>query len=167
VRPSRVVGRPGEHLIKFFEDVHRGDEIALGSYTFDSRNVGTFERIVVAGGSRSARRGPAEVRGWNVVAGWMRLIVAYYQQRAAGLAAAGLPVPRLGPAAGLRWLRWLAPVPLGERISFRSWAEHKVHVAGPGRWGLLVAGAEGYNERGEPVICFYPQFLLERRGSGG
>jgi acyl dehydratase len=163
VRPWRVVGRPGEHLIKFFEDVHCGDEIALGSYTFDPANVGTFERIVLGGGSEALRGERAHVKGWNVVAGWMSLIVAYYQRRAAELAAAGLRVPRLGPAAGLRWLRWLAPVSLGERISFRSWVEHKVHAAGPGGWSLLVAGAEGCNERGEPVVCFYPQFLLERR----
>jgi acyl dehydratase len=165
VRSSKVAGRPGEHLVKFFEDVHPGDEIALGSYAFGSRNVGIFEGIVGAGGYEVARCKPVHVKGWNVVAGWMRLIVAYYQRRAAELDAAGLPVPQLGPAAGLRWLRWLAPVALGERISFRSWVEHKVHAAGPGRWGLLVAGAEGYNDSGELVICFYPQFLLERRAA--
>jgi acyl dehydratase len=114
VRPSRVMSRPGEHLIKFFEDVHLGDEIALGSYAFYPRDVRIFERLVVVGGNQAARRGPAHVRGWNVVAGWMRLIVAYYRQRAAELSVAGRPVPRLGPAAGLRWLRWLAPVSMGE-----------------------------------------------------
>jgi acyl dehydratase len=167
VRPSRVLGRPGEHLIKFFEDVHLGDEIALGSYSFGAGQVGNFERIVGAEGSESARRKPPGVQGWNVVAGWMSLIVAYYQRRAAELAGAGLPVPRLGPAVGVRWLRWPVPVSLGERISFRSWVEHKVHAAGAGRWGLLMAGAEGYNDRGELVVCFYPQFLLERRAASG
>jgi acyl dehydratase len=169
-RASRVDGRPGEHLIKYFEDVHRGDEIALGSYIFGPQSVGVFESIIASGRRHAAcaksRRAQADVQGWNVVAGWMSLIVAYYERRAAELAAAGLRVPRLGPAIGLKWLRWLAPVSVGERISFRGWVEHKVNAAGAGEWGLLVAGTEGYNDAGEPVISFYPQFLLERRGTG-
>jgi acyl dehydratase len=169
-RASKVGGRPGEHLIKYFEDVHRGDEIELGSYTFDPESVGVFESIIASRRKLAAcaesPRAQAHVQGWNVVAGWMSLIVAYYERRAAELAAAGLPVPRLGPAIGLKWLRWLAPVSVGERISFRGWVEHKVNAAGAGEWGLLVAGTEGYNDAGEPVISFYPQFLLERRGAG-
>ncbi len=168
-RASRVGGRPGEHLIKYFEDVHRGDEIALGSYTFGPESVGAFESIVASGGKQAASAESCcarlHVQGWNVVAGWMSLIVAYYERRAAELAEAGLPVPRLGPATGLKWLRWLAPVSVGERISFRGWVEHKVNAAGAGEWGLLVAGTEGYNDAGELVISFYPQFLLERRAA--
>ena len=64
---------------------------------------------------------------------------------------------------GLRWLRWLAPVSLGERIGFRSWVEHKVQSVSAGRWGLVVAGTEGYNDAGQLIVSFYPQFLLERR----
>jgi acyl dehydratase len=171
VRPSKVVGRPGQHVVQFFEDVHRGDEIALGSYTFGPESVGAFESIIVPGAKEAAsgrsRSEPDRVKAWNVVAGWMSLIVAYYQRRAAELHSAGRPVPRLGPATGLRWLRWLAPVSLDERISFRSWVEHKVHAAGVGKWGLLVAGTEGYNDAGELVVSFYPQFLLERRAAAG
>jgi acyl dehydratase len=166
-RARRVDGRPGEHLIKYFEDVRRGDEIALGSYTFGPESVGVFESIVARGREQAPRAGShrvqARVQSWNVVAGWMSLIVAYYERRAAELADAGLPVPRLGPAIGVKWLRWLAPVSVGERISFRGWVEHKVNAAGAGEWGLLVAGTEGYNDAGEVVISFYPQFLLERR----
>jgi acyl dehydratase len=169
-RASRVDGRPGEHLIKYFEDVHRGDEIALGSYIFGPESVGIFESIIASDRKQAAcaelRCAQAHVQGWNVVAGWMSLIVAYYERRAAELADAGLPVPRLGPAIGLRWLRWLAPVSVGERISFRGWVEHKVDAAGAGEWGLLVAGTEGYNDAGELVVSFYPQFLLERRAAG-
>jgi acyl dehydratase len=168
-RPPKAKGRPGEHFIKYFEDVRCGDEIALGSYLFSPESVGIFERMAEPRGTAAGRAGaghdPMHVPGWNVVAGWMSLIVAYYERRAAQLAGAGLPVPKLGPATGLRWLRWLRPVSLGERISFRGWVEHKVNAAGAGQWGLLVAGAEGHNEAGEPVVSFYPQFLLERRAT--
>lgn len=169
-RHSKVGRRSGEHLVKYFEDIHCGDEIELSSYHFTPESFDVFESIVVPdhGGIRMAHTyaKPGYVRSWHVVAGWMKLITAYYDERAAQLVRANLPVPRLGPAIGLRWLRWFAPVSLGERITFRSWVEHKVNAAGTPQWGLLVAGAEGYNERGETVISFYPQFLLERRETG-
>lgn len=165
-RKSRVGRRTGEHLIKYFEDIHCGDEIELGGYSFTPESTDVFESVVV---TRIGKRGAAHARaeaerisGWHLIAGWMKLITGYYDRRATRLIAANLPVPRLGPAIGLRWLRWLVPVSLGEKITFRAWVEHKIDAVGPSQWGLLVAGAEGHNERGEVVISFYPQFLLER-----
>ena len=164
-RPTKVTSRRGDHLIKYFEDVWCGEEIALGTYTFDSSNVSMFEEIVAGNGDCIVREAGSGkyVSDWHVVAAWMSLIVAYYKRRAAQLAAAGCPVPTLGPATGVRWLRWHTPVSVGDQISFRSWAEHKVSAVSRGRWGLLVAGAEGRNQHGEVVVSFYPQFLLERR----
>lgn len=166
-RRSRIGRRSGKHFIKYFEDIHCGDEIELGGYSFTPGSTDIFESVVISrSGERSAALACAEmgrIGGWHLVAGWMKLITDYYDRRAAQLIEANLPVPRLGPAIGLRWLRWLAPVSLGERIIFRSWVEHKIDAVGLSQWGLLVAGAEGYNERGEIVISFYPQFLLERR----
>lgn len=159
-RPTKATSRPGEHFIKYFEDVLCGDETELGSYVFDSPNVAMFESLL-AGDCKWPEE--ARVSGWHVMAAWMSLIIEYYERQARRLAAAGLPVPTLGPATGLKWLRWLTPVSIGDQVTFRSWVEHKVNAAGTGRWGLLVAGGEGRNGRGELVVSFYPQFLLERR----
>lgn len=159
-RRSGVDRRSGVHFIKYFEDIHRGDEIELGGYEFTPESQNIFDSIVTSCCSEAYRPG---VRDWHLVAGWMKLITAYYDDRAAQLASVNLPAPRLGPAIGLRWLRWLASVSTGERITFRSWVEHKVDAAGTSQWGLLIAGTEGFNARGEIVISFYPQFILERR----
>ena len=113
VRPSKVVGRPGEHLVKFFEDVLRGDEIALGSYTFCPESVGSFETIIVAQGEEVAtgtsRSGPDRVKAWNVVAGWMSLITSGARQSStapdAPCQGSGLP-PASGGCAGWRRSRW-------------------------------------------------------------
>jgi acyl dehydratase len=165
-RSARAAPRLGDHFIKYFEDVVRGDAIVLGSHLFDCSDVATFEGILTGARTRVDRRiarRKMQVSGWHVGAAWMRLIVEYYERRAKELAAAGGPVPILGPATGLRWVRWPAPVSIGDRITFTGWVEHKVNAASHGRWGLLVAGGEGRNERGEVVVSFYPQFLLERR----
>ena len=165
-RSARAAPRLGDHFIKYFEDVVCGEAIVLGSHLFDCSNVAMFEDIVTGAGMRVDRRIACQkmpVSGWHVGAAWMRLIVEYYERRAKELAAAGDPVPMLGPATGLRWVRWPAPVSIGDRITFTGWVEHKVNAASHGRWGLLVAGGEGRNECGEVVVSFYPQFLLERR----
>jgi len=160
VRMSRVRRRPGGRLVRYFEDVDVGDEIALGSYDFTPDAMHTFTRIVGAvhgGGERF------NASGWHVVAAWMRRIVDHYDAEADFLARRDRPVPRLGPAAGAKSLTWLKPVRAGDRITFNSWAEHKVKIGTSREWGLLVAGAEGTDQNGELVVSLYPQFLLQKR----
>ena len=169
-RMSRVTRRPGGHLVRYFEDVALGDEIALGSYHFTAEAVRSYASII-DGASDPGDRCPvplgkprgAGVSGWHVVAAWMRRIVDYYHAEADWLAKHGRPVPLLGPAAGARSLSWCRPVCQGDRITFTSWAEHKLNIGTSSEWGLLVAGAEGINQYGEVVVSLYPQFLLQKR----
>ena len=78
------------------------------------------------------------------------------------LAGAEQFLPRLGPAAGVKHLRWHAPVVVGDTLTFRGWAERKIVLATQKEWGLLVVGAEGVDQSGRLVVSFYPQMLLER-----
>lgn len=170
VRTSRVRRRPGGRLVRYFEDVELGDEIALGSYDFTPGALGAYARIIdgASGGRNHSKDTMGELRhpgvsGWHVVAAWMRLIVDHYDAEADWLARRDRPAPRLGPAAGARSLSWCKPVRAGDRITFSSWAEHKVKIGTSREWGLLVAGAEGRNQNGEVVVSLYPQFLLQKK----
>lgn len=160
-REPRVIRRPGEHGIKFFEHVEPGDEIDLGSYAFAAAAVRDF-RARYDGASSGASGDPARVSPWHITAAWMHCIVRYYGHHADLLTRRGERVPMLGPAAGVKHIRWHKPVRAGDTISFRAWAERKVEIATHDDWGLLVVGAEGMNERGDAVVSFYPQMLLER-----
>lgn len=170
-RPARVRRRLADHAIKFFDDVAAGDEIALGCYAFTADRVGTFRTRY--GDALSRRIGlTTAVSGglaheWHVVSAWMQCLVRYYRLQSERLRREGKPVPLLGPAAGVKHLRWHAPVRAGEVISFSTWAERKLDIASHGDWGLLIAGAEGVNARGEIVVSFYPQMLLQRSPPGG
>jgi acyl dehydratase len=163
----------GPHMLKFFDDVQNGDEIAVGSYTFHADEIERFaERfdpvaswrldsspLVRAGGTGNT----ASI--WHVAAAWMRSIVDYYNNEREWLHASGRPAPRLGPSPGIIHARWPNPVCAGDSIAFRSWAERKVELPDHSGWGLLLAGSEGINQRGETVVSFFPQLLLERRAS--
>jgi acyl dehydratase len=169
-RSPRAVRRTGGHLVRYFEDVELGDEIALGSFDFSEVAVSTFANVIASPppavpSSGSPDESVPRVDGWHVVSAWMRLIVDYYNGECAWLAQQKLPAPLLGPAAGARCLAWCGSVHQGERITFTSWAEHKVSFGTSSAWGLLVAGAEGVNQAGETVLSFYPQFLLQKRPS--
>lgn len=170
-RAARVTRHPRSNAIRYFDEVMPGDEIELGDYTFADEDVAAFQ-------SRYCPRSDTEQSGnldarppgtsrqvvppWQITAAWMQCMVRYYERESARLADLGRTAPLLGPAAGVRHLRWHAPIMSGETITFRGWAERKLEIASQPKWGLLVVGAEGVNMAGDTVVSFYPQMLLER-----
>ncbi|RTL68590.1 MAG: hypothetical protein EKK41_15450 [Hyphomicrobiales bacterium] len=159
-RQSRFSG------LKFFEDIEIGDELDLGSYALTSARCATFRRHTLVGDSSRPDEGRRDtVPLWLIPSAWMHCIVRYYDGQSASARKEHRNFPRLGPAAGVRHLRWRREVSIGEVLSFRAWAERKLEIGGRHDWGLLVAGAEALDAAGACVATFYPQLLLERRDS--
>jgi acyl dehydratase len=147
--------------IRYFEDVEAGDEIDLGIYVFTPRNMHQFAILTGAGQGETAL--PSRVASaWHLTAAWMQRIVTYYTVQSARLKLSGKPVPLLGPASGIKHLRWHRPVRAGEAVRFVSWAERKIDLPSRLGWGLLICGAEGFDSHGRRVLSFNPQLLLER-----
>jgi acyl dehydratase len=168
-----VRGRSGEaRMLKFLDDVQPGDAIAIGSYAFDASEIAAFaaafdppprSRCARSGATTPAGpSGPVRASIWHVAAAWTRCIADYYHSECARVGTLGQAVPRLGPSPGILDARWRRPVHAGEVVTFHSWAERKLELKGRPEWGLLLAGTEGLNERGETVVSFFPQLLLER-----
>lgn len=167
-RPVRVRRKPREDVIRFFEEIDVGDEAVLGNYTFDARNVGLFCVLTGAKPERTAGTasvGPQTVPNWHVPAAWMECMMRYYEDESERFAARGQAIPRLGPAAGVKHLRWTRPVRVGETLLFRGWAERKMEISSQKDWGLLVVGAEGVDPSGNVVASFCSQMLIERAGA--
>ena len=167
-RSVRVQRRSRHDVIRHFEDIDLGDEAILGTYSFDAKNVASF--CALAYGQREQTgllvcAGDGAVPNWHLPAAWMKCLLRYYEEEAVRLSARGLAVPRLGPAPGVKHLRWMRPVRIGESITFRVWAERKIEIASQRNWGLLVVGAEGFDSGGDVVVSFCPQMLIERAGA--
>jgi acyl dehydratase len=169
--PSRA---GGAHMLKFFDEIQPGDAIAIGSYAFTAWEIAAFAEafdpkpqplgfaMPADATSCAASSGSGCASIWHIAAAWMRCIADYYHAESARLGAMGRAIPRLGPSPGVLHARWHSPVRAGEVITFRSWAERKLDLPGRAGWGLLLAGAEGVNEKGETCVSFFPQLLLER-----
>lgn len=151
--------------IPFFEQIEIGDEIDLGEYTFGPAEI---EEFLIHTGDYGAgiRRevSYSRVPAWHVPAAWMQCMVRRYEAMTSRYKVGMEPYPRLGPAAGFKGLRWHRSVSIGEVIAFRGWAERKLVIPSQQDWGLLVVGAEGIDNKGNTVVSFYPQMLLERLG---
>ena len=166
-RPARPRRRPIDRRLKGFDEIQEGEEINLGAYRFTADDMAAYDEVCpdahrteADAASRNHRRGL--VQPWHLVAAWMTSMVRYYQTQAAALQSKNIAAPQLGPAAGVKHLRWAGAVKSGDMISFRAWAERKLALGSRPAWGLLVVGAEGVNADGTIVVSFYSQMLLER-----
>ncbi len=167
-RPARAQRKAREDVIRYFDEIGIGDEALLGPYSFDTGKVEEFG-MLTGNAPTLANSGEhhllAEVLNWHLPAAWMQCMLRYYSEQESRFSARGEVVPLLGPAAGVKDLRWVKPVRVGETITFRGWAERKLEIASHNDWGLLVVGAEGVNSDGEVVVSFCPQMLIQRAGA--
>ncbi len=167
---SDVTRRPGDHKIKYFEDVELGDELELGAVEFSADIIKEFANAydpqrfhVDEIAAKDSLFGALCASGWHTAAIWMQQMVRYCLRAAHRLRAEGQPVPQIGPSPGFKDMRWLKPVYAGDVITFRSWAERKVDVTSKPNWGLLIISNEGCNQNNELVFTFTGQVFLERR----
>jgi acyl dehydratase len=76
--------------------------------------------------------------------------------------ARGEAVPATGPALGMRDLKWLKPVYVGDTIDYRTEViEARVSNSRP-RFGLMTTLTTGVNQHGVPVISFVSTSFVER-----
>jgi acyl dehydratase len=156
--------------VSFFEDIRVGDVLGTGRYTFTTENIKSFAcrfdpqpfHIDEAAGQES-HFGALAASGWQTATVWMRLMLD--QRRAAEEAARarGERVAQMGPALGLRDLRWLKPVYVGDTLDYRGEiVEMRVSNSRPG-FGLVTIRTTATNQHGEPVLSFMSTTFVERR----
>ena len=156
--------------MKYFDDIKVGDTIEVGRYTFAAEDIKSFARRfdpqlfhVDEEAAAKSHFGALCASGWQTAAVWMRLMVDYRRGQAEAAIARGEPVAGMGPALGLRDLRWLKPVYVGDTITYSSEViELRPSGSRPER-GLMTIISTGVNQNGEPVISFQSTTFVERR----
>ncbi len=156
--------------MRFFEDIDVGDRQELGAYTFAAEDIKTFARRfdpqafhLDEEAAKRSHFGALCASGWQTACEWMRLLIDSRLREDEEARRRGKPVPRRGPAIGMRDLKWLKPVYVGDTVSYAYEVIGKrTSKSRPDR-GLLTVRGSGVNQRDEMVISFETTAFLERR----
>lgn len=156
--------------MKYFDDLRLGDVVMTGSHTFNADEIKSFatrfdpqlfhmDEVAAA----KSHFGALCASGWHTASVWMRLMVDQRRDIEEAMLARGEPVAKSGPALGLRDLKWLKPVYVGDTISYKGEiAELRVSGSRP-QFGLMTVLTTGVNQDGAPVISFLSTTFVERR----
>ena len=154
----------------FLEDIVVGDSVVVGRHTFTADDIKAFARRfdpqlfhVDEEAASASHFGALCASGWQTAIVWMRLLVEYKRALAEAALARGERVAQTGPALGLRELKWLKPVYVGDTVEYRTEVTAtRASESRPG-FGLMTILTTGTNQKGEPVISFISTSFVERR----
>jgi acyl dehydratase len=154
----------------FLDELHEGLLVPLGSYHFTRENVLAFAAKYDPQpfhlDDEAAKAGPfgaLSASGFHTAAAWMVRYVTTNSEARQRLAAAGKPLPEIGPSPGFEDMRWLKPVFPGDRLSYSSRVTGKRELASRPQWGLLFTHNEGVNQNGDLVFSFEGKVLTATR----
>lgn len=159
-------------MMRFYEDIHVGDRVDLGSHQFIAEDIKIFARQfdpqrfhVDEEEARNSHFGALVASGWHTASMWMRKLVDYRRREAEAMRARGERVPQVGPSPGMRNMRWYIPVFAGDTVSFAfEVSETRISQSKPDR-GIVNMLGFGQNQHGVRVISFESATFVERRGT--
>ena len=153
----------------WFEDLATGTRQELGSHLFTEAEIIRFATKfdpqyfhIDAAAAATSPYGGLIASGWHTVSTWMKLMVATLQARADQADEQGRR-PAAGPSPGFLDLKWPTPVRPGDTIAYSTTLTEKVELRSRPQWGLIRSRNEGVNQRGELVLSFTGQALIQRR----
>ncbi|ARQ02945.1 dehydratase [Pseudorhodoplanes sinuspersici] len=158
--------------MKFFEDLHVGERVLLGSHLFTADDIKTFaaqydpQRFHVdEEQGRLSPYGALIASGWHTGSIWMRKLVDYHKGEIEAFRERGEQVPALGPSPGFRELKWHKPVFAGDTVTYAIEVVAKRVSQSRPRFGIIETLATGDNQNGARVISFISTTFIERRST--
>jgi len=152
--------------MKYFEDIKTGTRVELGSHTFEAEEIKRFARKydpqvfhVDEEAAAKSHFGKLVASGWHTAAVGMRLTVDGTRRVNENQKT---EIMKTGPSPGLRDLRWIKPVYVGDTISYATEIVELREVSRPG-WGLMVTKVSGTNQHGELVYSAQGAVFVARR----
>jgi acyl dehydratase len=156
--------------VKFFEDIRVGDVLMTGRHVFGADEIKAFAQRfdpqqfhLDEEAAAHSHFGALCASGWHTAVVWMRLMVDRRRALTEAAQARGEAVPRTGPALGLRELKWLKPVYVGDTVDYRTEVIEMRTSSSRPRFGLMTILSTGANQSRVPVISFVSTSFVERR----
>ena len=140
----------------------------IGQHTFNAEEIIEFASAydpqifhLDAEAAKSTVLGGLCASGWHTASMWMRkqrdFVAASMKERAKS----GLPLPEFGPSPGFENLKWLAPVYVGDTITyFNATLQCRPSKSRPG-WHVMSGRQSAQNQHGKIVLTFESSVLLK------
>ncbi len=143
----------------FYDLVKPGMVLELGSHTFTRDEIVEFaqefdpQRFHLSEeDASSALFGALCASGWHTIAVWMRHNVDNRNEELIRLTGYDGQSPVFGASPGVRNIKWLRPVYVGDTITYRKeMLEKKVSKKREG-WGMLINRSTAWNQDGKQVL---------------
>lgn len=144
-----------------------GETIVLGSHTFGADEIKRFAAKfdpqpfhLDEEAAKTSVFGRLCASGWHTISTWMKYNAAAMPGIVDQSKAFGEPI-EFGPAAGIRDLKWLKPVYVGDTITFtRKALGHRPLASRPG-WRMMTMENEALDEHGTVVMRFSTMVLMK------
>lgn len=156
--------------MSYLEDIVIGDKREIGRHTFTADEIKTFARAydpqrfhIDEKEAENSHFGALCASGWHTAAWCMRFLVENRKRMVAEAKARNTPLPEWGPSPGVRELKWLKPVYVGDTITYHSEPLETRASASRPKWGLLFVRHTGTNQHGELVYSVIGSAFVERR----
>lgn len=150
------------------EYIKPGASFEIGSYTFERDEILRFanawdpqEFHTDEEKAKSSLLGGLCASGWHTVSVWMKLQRKAIAAKAEALAKAGKPVPEFGPSPGMKHLKWIKPVYMGDTVTYTN-SIHTLRESSsrPG-WSIMQSSVEAKNQNNETVMTFQSAVFIK------
>lgn len=143
----------------FFDLLEPGTRLELGSHTFNKDEIIRFAKKfdpqpfhLNDEAAKQRLFGNLCASGWHTASIWMRKNIENSRQELLKHSGYEGPEPVFGPSPGIRNLKWLLPVYVGDTISYSSTLTEKRKNPNRPGWGMLLNHSQGFNQDGKLVL---------------
>jgi acyl dehydratase len=154
----------------WFDDIKTGTVVDLGAHEFKAEEIVGFAMKfdpqpfhVSEAAGKASHFGGLAASGWHSAAVWQMLFTRYRNSLRADAAQRGEAIPPEALLPGVSDLRWQKPVLAGDTLAYRVIiGDTTIHTTDPG-WGVVVAVADGTNQRGELAFRMTARWFVKVR----
>jgi len=159
--------------VTFFEDIRVGDRMVVGRHIFTAADIKSFATRydpqpfhIDEEAAAASHFGKLCASGWHIAVVSMRLMLEARRHIVEQASARGERIAQMGPALGMRDLKWLLPVYAGDTLEYATEVVGLRISGSRPRFGLMTIRISGTNQNGQLAISFLSTTFIERRPLG-
>lgn len=156
-------------MIHYFEEIAIGEKSDLGSHKFSRQEIIDFalkfdpQRFHLDDQlANESLFGGLCASGWHTAAVGMRKLVDARMIQVKEMKKLGQPIAELGPAYGVKNLKWHAPVYPNDVISYSVEILGKEINQKRPNWGIIQTSTSAAKSDGQIVLSYESRVLVER-----